>query len=309
MPEVSVVIPTMNEEASIGAVIDEVRSALVDWDLEILIVDTDSRDRTRDIAIAKGARVVPEPQRGYGRAYKTGFAAATGTFVATLDADLTYPASRFPDFLAALAEDRADFVSGDRLSGLPDGAMTGMHRVGNEIPNIAFRSLYDSGGRGSKLPSTYWFNALWMPGSRSETMSCHASQCSIDFQVHAPSRSRWCGPWSSHVTRTVPNSIASSYTRRARRTDSSFGIASSSPFRSRRGYWIRSAVSPSAAASDAFVLSIVRKNTPLRKSIPRRNALNWSRIIESAFTIVRPSGDRCSCSGFVGPTTRTLRPW
>src|SRR6266581_7244882 len=133
-----------------------------------------------------------------------------------------------------------------------------------------------------------------MPGSTSETMSCHASQCSIDFQVQAPSRSRWCGPWSSHVTRTVPNSIASSYTRRAKRTDSSFGIASSSPFRSRRGYWIRNAVSPSAAASDAFVLSIVRKNTPLRKSMPRRNALNWSRIIESAFTIVRPSGDRWS---------------
>jgi len=145
MPEVSVVIPTMNEEASIGAVIDEVQTALVDWDLEIVIVDTDSRDRTRDIAIAKGARVVPEPRRGYGRAYKTGFAAATGTFVATLDADLTYPAYRFPDFLAALAKDRADFVSGDRLSVLSDGAMTGMHRVGNEILNIAFRSLYDSG--------------------------------------------------------------------------------------------------------------------------------------------------------------------
>jgi len=150
MPEVSVVIPTMNEEASIGAVIDEVQTALAGWDLEILIVDTDSRDRTRDIAIVKGARVVPEPRRGYGRAYKTGFAAATGTFVATLDADLTYPASRFPDFLAALAEDRADFVSGDRLSRLSDGAMTGMHRVGNEILNLAFRSLYDSGVRDSQ---------------------------------------------------------------------------------------------------------------------------------------------------------------
>src|SRR3989454_2282283 len=97
--------------------------------------------------------------------------------------------------------------------------------------------------------------------------------------------------------------------RRARRTDSSFGIVSSSPFRSRGGYWMRREESPSAAASEAFVLSIVRKNTPLRKSMPRRKDLNWSRIIESAFTIVRPSGDRWSCSGFVGPTTRTLRPW
>src|SRR5256712_11158393 len=150
MPQVSVVIPTMNEEASIGAVIDEVQTALAGWCVEIWIVDTNSRNRTRDTAIGKGARVVPEPRRGYGRAYKTGFAAATGTFIATLDADLTYPAYRFPDFLAPLAEDRADFVSGDRLSGLSDGAMTGMHRVGNEILNIAFRSLYDSGVRDSQ---------------------------------------------------------------------------------------------------------------------------------------------------------------
>lgn len=142
MPEVSVVVPTMNEEASIGAVLDEVRAALAGRDLEILIVDTDSWDRTRDIAMAKGARVVPEPRRGYGRAYKTGFAAARGTFIATLDADLTYPGNRFPDFVAALSEGRADFVSGDRLSRLRGDAMSGMHRVGNEILNTAFRTLY-----------------------------------------------------------------------------------------------------------------------------------------------------------------------
>src|SRR5438309_7551160 len=142
MPEVSVIIPTMNEESSIGAVIDEVQTALVGWPSEILIVDTDSRDRTRDIATAKGARVVPEPRRGYGRAYKTGFAAATGTFIAALDADLTYPADRLPDFLNALESDRADFVSGDRMSHLGGEAMSGMHRIGNAILNATFRLLY-----------------------------------------------------------------------------------------------------------------------------------------------------------------------
>src|SRR5438094_225672 len=60
--EVSVVIPTMNEEASIGRVIDEVRKALGGRLLEILVVDTDSRDRTREIATAKGARVISEPR-------------------------------------------------------------------------------------------------------------------------------------------------------------------------------------------------------------------------------------------------------
>src|SRR5438105_6002808 len=140
--EVSVVSPTMNEEASIGRVIDEVRKALGGRLLEILVVDTDSRDRTREIATAKGARVISEPRRGYGRAYQTGFREARGTYLATLDASLTYPADRLPDFLAALESGRADFVSGERLSHLAGGAMSGMHRIGNAILNAAFHLLF-----------------------------------------------------------------------------------------------------------------------------------------------------------------------
>lgn len=142
MVEVSVIIPTMNEEASVGAVIDEVRGALGGRDLEILTVDTDSKDRTNEIATSKGARVIPESRRGYGRAYKTGFAAARGTYVCTLDADLTYPASRFPDLLRLLDADQADFVAADRISRLSKDAMTGMHRIGNTMLNVAFRFLY-----------------------------------------------------------------------------------------------------------------------------------------------------------------------
>lgn len=142
MVEVSVIIPTMNEEASIGAVLDEVRDALTGREFEILTVDTASRDRTNEIAEAKGARVVREPRRGYGRAYKTGFAAASGTYILTLDADLTYPADRIPDLLSNLEGGRADFVAGDRMSELSVEAMTGMHRVGNALLNLAFRFLY-----------------------------------------------------------------------------------------------------------------------------------------------------------------------
>ena len=136
------VIPTMNEEASIGAVIDEIQRALAGRDIEILTVDTASRDRTNEIATAKGARVVPEPRRGYGRAYKTGFAAARGTYIATLDADLTYPADRFPDMLRLLEAGQADFVAANRMARLSPDAMRGMHRIGNMILNVTFRLLY-----------------------------------------------------------------------------------------------------------------------------------------------------------------------
>ncbi len=142
MVEVSVVIPTMNEEGSIGAVIDEVRAALAGRDFEILTVDTNSRDRTNAIATARGARVVSEPRRGYGRAYKTGFAAARGAYVLTLDADLTYPADRFPDLLRPVQGGDADFVAGERMTRLSRQAMTGMHRIGNSMLNLAFRLLY-----------------------------------------------------------------------------------------------------------------------------------------------------------------------
>lgn len=142
MPEVTVVIPTRNEEASIGAVIEEVQKALGNRLLEILVVDTDSQDQTRVIAAAKGARIIAEPRRGYGRAYKTGFAAARGTYIVTLDADLTYPADPIPDFLAALESNRADFVSGDRISHLRGDAMSGMHRLGNFVLSLAFRALF-----------------------------------------------------------------------------------------------------------------------------------------------------------------------
>ena len=142
MVELSVVIPTMNEESSIGAVLDEVHAALAGRGIEILTVDTDSRDRTNEIARAKGARVVPEPRRGYGRAYKTGFAEARGTYILTLDADLTYPASAFRELLPPLEAGTADFVAANRISRLSDPAMTGMHRIGNTMLNVAFRFLY-----------------------------------------------------------------------------------------------------------------------------------------------------------------------
>jgi glycosyltransferase involved in cell wall biosynthesis len=150
MPEASVVIPTRDEEGSIGTVLDEVQKALGNRLLEIIVVDTNSRDRTRDIARAKGARVVDEPRRGYGRAYKTGFAVARGRFIATLDADLTYPANRLPDFLDALESEQADIVSGERISRLRPEAMSGMHRIGNEMLNLTFRFLYGASVRDSQ---------------------------------------------------------------------------------------------------------------------------------------------------------------
>ncbi len=131
--DLSVLIPTMNEEASIGSVLDDARSALDGAGIayEILVVDTDSKDRTREIAIERGAKVIDEPRRGYGRAYRTGFAAATGDVIATLDADCTYPAEDIPSLYQQLLDEDLDFITTNRFARLEEGAMSTKHRFGN----------------------------------------------------------------------------------------------------------------------------------------------------------------------------------
>lgn len=142
-PKVSVIIPTMNEETSIGLVIDEVQAALGSaYPHEILVVDTDSKDRTREIAAAKGAVVVEEPRRGYGRAYKTGFERASGEIVATLDADMTYPASDIPALAARLESEGLDFITTDRFADMAPGAMSAKHRLGNRVLSVTMRLLF-----------------------------------------------------------------------------------------------------------------------------------------------------------------------
>ena len=141
--KLSVVIPTMNEEESIGLVIDEVQKAVgATRELEILVVDTDSKDKTREIAARLGAIVVDEPRRGYGRAYKTGFERASGDYIATLDADMTYPASEIPNLTQMLEKENLDFITTNRFAKMAKGAMSAKHRFGNWVLSATTRVLF-----------------------------------------------------------------------------------------------------------------------------------------------------------------------
>jgi glycosyltransferase involved in cell wall biosynthesis len=135
----------MNEEASIGEVIDTIHAAMKDFagDYEIVVVDTNSKDRTVEIAEAKGARVIDEPRRGYGRAYKTGFERAEGEIIATLDADCTYPAEDIPGLVNELVNENLDFITCDRLSKLEKGVMSAKHRLGNWILKVTTNVLFN----------------------------------------------------------------------------------------------------------------------------------------------------------------------
>ncbi|MGA9635541.1 MAG: glycosyltransferase family 2 protein, partial [Solirubrobacterales bacterium] len=133
--EVSVVIPCLNEAASIKACVDAARRAIDDgnYEGEVVVVDNGSTDGSGEIAAAAGARVIHEPRRGYGNAYLAGLAAADGNYIVMLDADLTYDAAELPRFVQAL-EDGGDLVLGDRMESIHPGAMPWLHRhIGNPV--------------------------------------------------------------------------------------------------------------------------------------------------------------------------------
>ncbi len=140
----SVVIPTLNEADCIGQVIDELRSNLdgKGFDYEIMIVDGRSTDGTRDIAGAKGAVVVEEPRKGYGRAYKTGFEKARGEVIATMDGDCTYPAESIIPLMEMLDRDDLEFITTDRFGHMEPGAMSDMHKIGNLALSFTTRLLF-----------------------------------------------------------------------------------------------------------------------------------------------------------------------
>jgi glycosyltransferase involved in cell wall biosynthesis len=148
-PEVSVVMPCLNEEAAIGACIQKIRRTFDEAGLdgEIVVCDNGSSDRSVAIAEATGARVVHQPERGYGNAYLKGFDSARGRFLVMGDADDTYDFTMIPQFLKALREDGNAFVTGSRYLGGGDRHITALHRwFGNpaltRILNTLFGTRY-----------------------------------------------------------------------------------------------------------------------------------------------------------------------
>lgn len=138
--KLSVVIPALDEEDGIAAIIERieaVREPLAQSgvaDLEIIVVDDGSKDRTADIAASyPSVRLMRHAKnRGYGAAIKTGFNSATGNLLAFTDADGTYPPERFPQLCKVALDRDADVVVGSRRSG-ERSEMPRVRRVGNFI--------------------------------------------------------------------------------------------------------------------------------------------------------------------------------
>jgi glycosyltransferase involved in cell wall biosynthesis len=146
-PELSVVIPCLDEAESIaivvGKAVETMRTHGIDG--EVVVADNGSSDGSGELAERAGARVVHEPRRGYGSAYLAGFAAARGRFILMGDADDSYDFGEIPRFIEPL-RDGADMVIGNRLPNVRPGAMPWLHRyVGNPILTGLLNLFFGSG--------------------------------------------------------------------------------------------------------------------------------------------------------------------
>jgi glycosyltransferase involved in cell wall biosynthesis len=142
--DVSVILPALDEEQTIGECIRKIQSVFRDNAIsgEIIVADS-STDKTPEIALSLGARVVRPEKCGYGNAYLAAFKEAQGRFIVMGDADNTYDFRDIPRLVAPLREG-ADFVIGSRFKGvLHPGSMTALHRyIGNPLLNWMINAIF-----------------------------------------------------------------------------------------------------------------------------------------------------------------------
>jgi glycosyltransferase involved in cell wall biosynthesis len=145
MKKISVVIPALNEEQGIEGTIKAVPKDELErmgYEVQILVVDNGSHDGTGELARKAGAEVIFEPRRGYGNAFKAGFARATGDIIATADADLTYPIEDIPKLVTMLEVEKLDFLTTNRFALMEKNAMSFRNKVGNTLLALTTRILF-----------------------------------------------------------------------------------------------------------------------------------------------------------------------
>ena len=138
---VAVVIPARNEARALTSVLAELPRAQVQ---EVIVVDNGSTDDTAAVAARAGARVVQESRPGYGRACLAGLASLSPAIdtVAFLDGDHSDYPEELPLLLAPIAEGRADFVIGSRVTQAAPGSLTPQQRLGNRFACWLMHDLF-----------------------------------------------------------------------------------------------------------------------------------------------------------------------
>jgi glycosyltransferase involved in cell wall biosynthesis len=137
---VSIVIPALNEEDSIGRVLDQIPFDRLP-ETEVIVVDNGSRDGTAEVAVKRGARVVFEPHKGYGVATRRGLSEAKGDIVVTMDADGGHWPGDLPNIVRPVDIGSYSAALGVRIHSYPHG-MRIRRFLGNVLLARFFNTLY-----------------------------------------------------------------------------------------------------------------------------------------------------------------------
>lgn len=128
---VAVFIPCLDEELTIGKVVDDFRQVLPE--ATIHVIDNGSTDRTVDVAQAHGARVIAEPRRGKGYAVRAAFRRIDADVYVMVDGDDTYPAEAAPALLGPVLAGQADMTVGSRTMHGTTSTFNPVNRFGNWV--------------------------------------------------------------------------------------------------------------------------------------------------------------------------------
>ena len=216
-PELSIVIPALNEQLTIGQFVDWCMEGLRRAGVrgEVLIIDSSS-DATAEIALSKGARVLKTPKRGLGRAYVDALPYIRGEYVLMGDADCTYDFRELEPFIASLRSGN-EYVMGSRFKGyIEHGSMPPLHQylgtpVTTWILNVLYASRFSDihcGMRGitrralnrMDLQSQSWEYASEMV-LKSVRMNLRTAEVPVRFlkdpegRVSHHRRAGWFSPW------------------------------------------------------------------------------------------------------------------
>ncbi|UCE75064.1 MAG: glycosyltransferase [Methanomassiliicoccales archaeon] len=157
---ISVFLPALDEELTIESVIDDIPTKKLmgmGYDVEILVVDGNSKDRTKEIARNKGARVITQQGIGKGLGVREAFSAFKGQYLFMMDADATYPGYHILDIIPLLESGKYDVVLGSRMNGtiLP-GAMSRFNYIGNKFLTETANALFPNGHKISDVCTGMW---------------------------------------------------------------------------------------------------------------------------------------------------------
>ena len=214
---IAVIIPVLNEEATLPSVLADIPRELVE---EIVVVDNGSADRTAEVARMNDATILSEPRRGYGSACLAGIAyliTKDPDIVVFLDGDYSDHPEEIERVVQPIVDERYDLVIGSRTKGLAaPGALLPQARFGNALATLLIRFLY-----GFSYSDLGPFRAIRFPALLELGMVDRNYGWTVEMQIKAvrkglrivevPVRYRRRAGGASKVTGTIKGTVLAGY--------------------------------------------------------------------------------------------------